>query len=325
MFVAHRNLVLISCFCLALVGVVAALKFQEESTVLQSSADKPVAYQKLYEQNDLKPDQSFFSSSTEKTYSIANPSPSPSLVPVADSVSASAYLVGDVKSGQIYIEKNSSKILPIASMSKLITAIAATDNMSPTTTIQITALNMDVPEDGSHLKEGEKFTLKQALYPMLLDSSNIAAEAIASTTDRPKFLELMKGYAWEIGMSSGAFFEDPTGIAPENAASAQDIFALARYLYKFRPDILALTRVVQSGVSTTTEHGSHKFVNIHPFVGDPEFIGGKTGHTAIAGDTMLTILNVNGNPIAVIILGARSGGRADDTRILLSEIKTVIR
>lgn len=231
-------------------------------------------------------------------------------------VSAKAFLVGDVNTGKIYFERDSKKRMPVASISKLITAVVATDTMFPETVVEITPKEAEVPPDESDIKAGERFTLHELLHPLLLDSSNIAAEAIASSSDRGKFLESMLSYAWEVGMSQ-AYFEDPSGISPYNTASAVDIFALAKYLVKFRPDILTLTATVRSQLATTSDHGSHDFKNIHPFVADLRFVGGKTGRTPEAGETMLTILTINGKPTAFIVMGSSFGSRENDTRILL--------
>jgi D-alanyl-D-alanine endopeptidase (penicillin-binding protein 7) len=162
--------------------------------------------------------------------------------------------------------------------------------------------------------------MHELLFPLLLNSSNVAAEALASTTNRSHFLELMSGYAWEVGMPS-TYFADPSGLDPRNAASARDFFALAQYLYSSRPEILSITRTPYVAVATTTDHGAHEFKSIHPFVTDPRFIGGKTGRTPQAGDTMLTIMNIENKPIAIIVLGSHYDGRAADTRILISRVE----
>mgnify|MGYP001558295580 FL=1 len=235
-------------------------------------------------------------------------------------ITARAYLVGNVETGKIYFERNFAKQLPVASISKLVTAIIATETLASSSIIEITPSETMVPPDGSGIGAGERFTVKELLYPMLLDSSNIAAEAIASSrSNRMKFLELMSSYAWEVGMPQ-AYFADPSGIDPHNQASAKDIFALAQYLYKFRSDILAITRTLSLEVATTSEHGAHNFTNIHPFIDDARFIGGKTGRTKEAGETMLTILRINGQAIAFIIMGSENGAREGDTRILIEEL-----
>ncbi len=235
-------------------------------------------------------------------------------------LTARAYLIGNVATGKILAEKNADKKMPVASMSKLITAIVATDTMASTTVIEITAVEASTSPDASGIGAGEKFVLNEMLYPLLLDSSNIAAEAIASSSDRGKFLELMSGYAWEVGAPQ-ANFADPTGLSPLNMATARGIFAIAEYLYKSRSDILELTRVPESSVATTSDHGSHVFKSTHPFVSDPRFIGGKTGRTPEAGETMLTILKINNEPIAFVVMGSAYGAREGDTRLLISVLE----
>ncbi len=238
---------------------------------------------------------------------------------VVNPITAYAYLVGNVDTGQVYFSSNQSEVLPVASMSKLMTAIVATDEFTPTTTIEITSLNMEVATDTSNLYVGEKFTLKEILQPLLLSSSNIAAEAIASTAiDRAVFMNAMSNTAWEIGMPH-AYFADPSGLDPENHANAKDVFAMAEYLYKYRPDILEITRTIQANLATTTNHGSHIVNSTHPFVTDPRFIGGKTGRTFEAGETMLTILNIDNKPIVFIVLHSKYGYRATDTSQLIKK------
>jgi len=238
-------------------------------------------------------------------------------------ITAQAYLIGNITTGEIYGELNSTRVMPVASVSKLITALVALDEYRPDMKITITPEETNVPPDASQLNAGETLTMKELLYPLLLNSSNVAAEAIASSTDRSRFLELMSSYAWEIGMPS-SFFADPSGLDPRNHASAKDIFALAQYLTKFRPDIAAITKISQISVATTTDHGSHVFTSIHPFVNDPNFLGGKTGRTTIAGETMLTMINIKGQAIAIVILGSNIGAREKDTRLLISKVSDLI-
>ncbi len=344
-----RRMLLVIMACVAFVGIVAGLRMQrlaeqsandQGSARVESSASPAVP---------SKIEPSFFgapsgvSTSSKSTRPTGSLAPSVPIVAIpADTVSAEAYMVGDVATGKIYLKKNPSVILPAASMSKLITAIAATDSFAPTTTIEITPAEASVAPDGSALMAGERFTASELLYPMLLDSSNIAAEALASSTDRVPFLQLMSSYAWEVGMS-GSFFADPSGLSEYDQGSAQGFFMLAQYLYRSRPDILAITKIVSISVATTTgyvplatttgfvpstamdapvSHGAHVFASIHPFVTDSRFLGGKTGHTNAALDTMLTILNIKGHPIAFIVL--RSQNRLLDTDLLIGKVEDAL-
>lgn len=244
--------------------------------------------------------------------------------PPADTITARAYIVGDVQTGKVYIERDSAAVLPVASMSKLVTAFVATNTLEPDATVTITAADAAAPPDKSGIGKGETYTMRELLNPLLISSSNVAAEALAASIDRQKFLELMSSYAWEIGMGS-TYFADPSGVSPHNEASARDLFALARYLYSSRPDILALTRTLPDPIASTTEHAAHELPPTHPFIGEPGFLGGKTGRTPEAGDTMMTILSIKGHPIAIVVLGSAYEGRADDTRILAERTGRMLR
>ena len=308
-------------FAVGVVAVVHIINTQTADGVIKNfSKDTPVSTEASSNGKVMQIDGSFVSPDGQQPLdknesSIQAPAPRPA-------ITATSYLVGNIDTGEIYISKNPDTVSPVASMSKLMTAIVATDSMSPTTTIEITPEETDVPPDGSNLYAGEKFELKDLLYPMLLDSSNVAAEAIASSTNRLAFLAQMSGSAWEVNMPN-AYFADPTGLSPHNEASANGIFSLAKYLYDYRPDILAITRIPHMEVATTTDHGSHSFDSIHPFVTDPRFIGGKTGRTPEAGETMLTIMNINDQPIAIVIMHASYGERAADTGYLIKKYESM--
>lgn len=242
-------------------------------------------------------------------------------IPVQQSpISAKAYLVGNVENGEVYLLRNRSMVLPVASMSKLITAVESIDQFSITGTTTTASSTLIFP-DSIQYSEGEIFTIEEALYPLLVSSSNVMAEALATTSSRSHFMDLMSSYAWEIGMPA-TYFADPSGISPQNMSSANDFFALAKYLYKLRPDILAITRTPKYTLATTTEHGYHEIVSTHPFVNEPNFIGGKTGRTPQAKDTMLTILNIDDQPIAFIVLGSLD--RKKDTLYLIRETKKLL-
>lgn len=293
--------------CAVILAAAAAIRAAREPVTSVPRASVTEGGDRLAAAVHAATDQAFFSA------------PAAAISPGVGQITADAYVVGDVVTGRIFTEKNASTVLPVASMSKLITAITATDTMSPTTTVEITPQEASVYPDGSHIGAGERFTVHELLFPLLLDSSNIAAEALASSSDRVKFLELMNGYAWEIGMPH-AFFADPSGLSPHNEGAASDFFNLARYLYLHRPDILAVTRVKATSVASTSGHRAHEFASIHPFVDDPRFLGGKTGHTNRALDTMITIMELYGRPVAIVVL--HSMDRTKDTQLLIDGLSS---
>lgn len=305
----HRPIIVVALLAVTIIGMGSGAKLAqlEES---QRTAKMPRGDIDLTV--PLKAAQEFFSGNQAKTE--MPPKKPPVAAAPSNGISAEAYIVGELETGKIILEKNPDKILPFASMSKLITAMAATNLYDSNTRIAITPENTNVPADGSRLKAGETFTVKELLQPLLMNSSNVAGEALASATNKESFLKLMSDYSWEVGMPQ-SHLADPTGLSATNSGTAGGFFGLARYLYRVRPDILAVTRIASSSVATTTSHGSHIFSNIHPFVNDPRFLGGKTGHTSEALDTMLTILDIGGKPTAFIVL--RSENRARDTGLLI--------
>ena len=317
---SRRELIVIDLIAIGMIIIAIAIKVSREFP-LSLGVPIPSEVQKT-----LGISQNFFdnSASSPNSNSSANSGPSANAnqskpqTPVYQSpVSAVAYLVGNVKTGKIYSEQNPNSVLPVASMSKLITAFAATDSYKADTLITITDAETNVASDTSRLTAGEKFMLQELLYPMLLNSSNVAAEAIASSSNRNEFLINMAGYATEVGMPH-THFADPSGISPQNRSTAADFFELAKYLYSSRPDILAITKTWRVETATTSLHNAHKFESIHPFVNDPNFLGGKTGHTPEAKDTMLTIMNIGGEPVAIIVLA--SNNRQKDTAYLIGEV-----
>ncbi len=315
MFFSDRSLTIISIACIMVIGLAIAVRVGQVS---DPSRAVTKAKNIIQETRKLATEASFFNKPELET----SPAPLPS-TNASQFITASAYLVGNVKTGEIYFERNGSTARPIASMSKLMTAIVALETMDEDDKITITEQMTQVFPDASRLQAGEKFTVEQLLYPLLLNSSNVAAEALASSTDRMEFLSAMNSYAWEIGLPQ-SFFADPSGLSPYNAASPQGFFALAQFLFKSRQDILALTRIKKTSVATTSAHMAHDFTNIHPFVNDSRFIGGKTGRTQEAGETMLTILKINNQPIAIIVLGSAMGKRGEDTQILVEKVEKVI-
>lgn len=310
----NKNLILLWILCS--VFIVIAISYRLE--ILGNTNNKPNTIsvgqnttEETEEMNSL-----FYETSNENATSTDNVSKTE-----ISPISAKSYLVGNVSTGEVYISKNSKKVLPVASMSKLITAIESIDlfSMSGTTTVIRSELT---PPDLLTFETGETFSVEEALYPLLVNSSNVIAETLASTTDRIQFMNLMSSYAWEIGMPS-TYFADPSGISPMNISTADDFFALAKYLYHLRPEILTITKTSKYILATTTEHEYHEINSTHPFVNDKNFLGGKTGRTPQAGDTMLTILKIKDKPIAFIVLG--STNRKTDTQYLIGEINKILK
>ncbi len=218
-------------------------------------------------------------------------------------VEAGSYMVSDLNSSFIFAERNSTSVVPIASITKLVTALVAVEYVSMEKEITVTE-KMIVPTSRSRLKVGERISLYNLLPPLLMESSNEAAEAIAGFLGRERFVALMNQKARAIGMNT-AYFVDPSGKGAGNIASAEDLFAMAKYLYHNRRFILdSTTGKVGHGAYGAVLYGDLK--NFNAFEEDARFVGGKVGQTEEAGKTMLAILNLSfggeERPVVVILL-----------------------
>jgi D-alanyl-D-alanine carboxypeptidase len=234
------------------------------------------------------------------------------------SVDAAGYLVADLQTGEILAGKKAQTARPIASLTKLMTAVVARETVGDNTTIDITPSAAATYGSAGGLSAGESYTLSTLYYPLLLSSSNDAAAAIAEHTNRQRFLSLMNRKALAIGMRR-AHFVDPSGLSAGNVASPQGVLALSQYIYKQHPFIFSITESAQRTAPNRLEADSAVFVNNHPLHSLPEFAGGKNGYTDEAQHTLLSVFRItkqqDERPVTIIVLG--SDEQVTDTRKLL--------
>ncbi len=252
------------------------------------------------------------------------------IVPPRDpnAISAESYVVGNLESGEMYLDFNSNKVFPIASLSKLFTASISDKNIDPLKVITITQEALDTYGDAGHLVKDEKFTAHELLYPLLLESSNDAAEVLAQSFGYKEFITSMNSLAVTIGMVSTSF-KDASGLSPSNISNTKDLFLLAQYLYKNEKPLLEITKQKEVILATTTDHGYHDFISINPFAFYEPFIGGKTGRTDEAKESMITLLNykiaTTTYPIAIVVLRSQYGEREPDTEKILDKFSKKIQ
>ncbi|HRZ30140.1 MAG TPA: serine hydrolase [Candidatus Paceibacterota bacterium] len=200
-------------------------------------------------------------------------------------LSAGAYLVTDLSSKEVVVRKNENRVLPIASVTKLVTAIVAQEFLDPDQEIVVTEEAWSTYGNTGQLKVGEKIPLKIALYPLLLTSSNDMAEAIALTVGRGKFLARMNEFAKGIGMTN-THFADPSGLSPDNLSTPADLSKLASHLYNNKPDILTITREESYRYRGRT-WSNYNNVSLMKY-----YLGGKNGYTDEANRTLVSLFEV---------------------------------
>jgi hypothetical protein len=250
--------------------------------------------------------------STAKALSLKN-------VP-APEVSAKAYIVADVNTGEVFLEKNKTDIYPIASLTKLMTAIVANEAIMFDRKITITDEALESYGDSGNLRKDEVITAHDLLYPLLMESSNDAAKALALYYGENGFVSLMNKKAEAIGMKN-THFSDSSGIDDNNTSNVHDLYLLAQYVKNKKSFILNITKLEEKNLTSSLY--PHTFRNFNIFSKEKEFLGGKTGHTKAAEDTMITLFEipVDGEKRNVAFIVLQSLNRERDIRALLDWFK----
>ena len=235
-------------------------------------------------------------------------------------ITAGAYLIGDLDTGEIILGKDINTRYPIASVSKLVTALVTVEMIQNKKVID-DALAKTQKIYGTIPIKKKTITLQESakdfLYPLLLRSSNQVAEILANEVGWPNFIRQMNEKASLIGMDN-TLFEDPSGLTPHNISTTHDLFQLAQYLYKKRPEILEITKTERQATLGTVWSNNSKFL------GNKGYLGGKTGFTNAAKQTLVSMFSIplsnkERRNIAIIML--QSPDRFNDVQKILTYMK----
>lgn len=260
----------------------------------------------------------------DKTRSVSQDVARPQLMQADVSVDAKSYLVADLQTGKMLAGKRIDSQLPIASITKLMTAVVAREMYGDQTRIDITESAAATYGNSGNLSAGDSLPLSTLYYPLLLSSSNDAATALAEHSGGKQFISQMNRKALAIGMQK-ARFADASGLSANNVASAKDLLALAEYIYNQHSFIFSITTQAQKTVPEAPRDESAIYVNNHPLHSQPGFIGGKNGYTDKAQHTLMSVFQVSKNnqsrPVAVIVLG--SDKHVEDSQNLLDWVKQI--
>ncbi len=244
------------------------------------------------------------------------------------SVNARAALVMDAQTGEVLYSKNSNMSVPIASITKLMTAVVTADarlNMSEEITLQsIDFAGAGGKNSSSTLRVGDTMNRAEALLFALMKSENPAAAALARTYPggRPAFIAAMNAKAKQLGMSSTRYAES-TGLDPHNISSARDlgilVSAASQYglirQFSTTPayDFNLGYRVLKSNNTNALVRNGGWNINLS-----------KTGYINEAGRCVVMHTTVNSRPAVVVLLGASSSqARTNDATNLLNWVATL--
>ena len=243
---------------------------------------------------------------------------------VIPDVRAAAAIIFNPVTGQVLYEENSQDKRSIASITKVMTALVFLED-NPDLNQEIAIERSDVyAASTTYVKAGERVTVADLLHLLLIPSDNGAARALARSSHggTAKFIERMNEKAIELGLQNTTF-ADPSGLNANNVSSAFDLSHLITFAASDER-IASIMRTPTYTVSTNRRQIPIHSTNQLVMKGDVEVMGGKTGFISKSGYCLATLLRLpQGNPIAVVVLGARSNnGRFWETRHLFSWLNT---
>ncbi len=263
--------------------------------------------------------------------------------PVSPTVSAQSAVLWECSRGEVVYGKNSTTRLPMASTTKIMTALVAIEQGDPAQLYAIPAEACGVEGSSVYLRAGELLTLEELLYAVLLQSANDAAAAVAYIVggDIPSFADLMNEKAAELGLAD-THFTNPHGLDhEEHYTTALDLAKLASYALEnptFAKIVSTHKTTIPLGcfpvteekidpvenyplsdpeIPTTTE-GTRVLVNHNRLLRQyPDIIGVKTGFTKRSGRCLVSAAEQNGVRLVAVTLNAPDDWR--DHRTLLDE------
>jgi D-alanyl-D-alanine endopeptidase (penicillin-binding protein 7) len=229
---------------------------------------------------------------------------------------SSVALVVDQNTGDPLFQKNPNAVLPIASITKLMTAMVVLDAQLPL------AEMLDISDDEVDLEKGTRSRLVvgtrlsrgELLNLALMSSENRAAHALGRHFPGgvAAFVRAMNAKAQAIGMASSRF-NDPTGLSSRNVSTAHDLSLMVRAAYDYpliREFSTATELIVDTGRRLQTYHSTNRLVD------NPQWQIGlqKTGYISEAGSCLVMQATIEARPVVICCSTRRGGSRGSPTR-----------
>lgn len=230
-------------------------------------------------------------------------------------LSATAAIVQDMGTGTVLFAKFPDKQVPIASTTKIMTALVGAEYFSTDSVLTVDA-NSLVSGSTMGLQAGEKITFRNALYGLMLNSGNDAAYTIAHNYPGgfKAFVAAMNLKATQLGMENTRF-DNPAGFdSPGHYSSAADVAKMA-IVAQGNPYIARVVATKDAQVTSIDKTAIHNLRNLNQLLGLPGVLGMKTGTTPAAKENLVTVVERDDHKIMMVVLG--SNDRFGETRALI--------
>ena len=259
-------------------------------------------------------------------------------------ITGESAIVVDLISGEVLFERNADTIRPLASVTKLMTALVASERLPKEAHVAITQADL-LPDGESMLVPGDRWSLMELLSFTLITSSNDGARVLANaagavintehatstdTENVESFVEAMNDKARLLNLANSTFRNDSgLDISPSISGAdgtARDVAMLLGHIVSMNPSILEATSkptdtfASDSGRAYAADNTNTEIAHI------PGLFASKTGYTDLAGGNLAVVVNMDVNrPVAIVVLGSTPTARFADTEALSEASRAYFR
>lgn len=230
---------------------------------------------------------------------------------------AKAVLLYDVQADRILFERSKNQKLPIASLTKVLTAVVVRERLVLDDVVTVPASAVRVDGIRQDLSEGEKIKVRDLLTLLLVSSSNDAGAALAENarTRGLDLVALMNEKAVSLGMTDSHFL-DPQGLNDGAYSTAEDLVKIVVYATRY-PELWDLMSKKEATV-TSVDGKIHAVHNTDELLGVlPNLVGGKTGYTDGALGCLMLVVDIPDKHDTIISIVLGSPDRFDDSKRLV--------
>lgn len=247
--------------------------------------------------------------------------------PVGPEIMAESAIVIEAETGTVLYEKNSHEQMYPASITKILTALLAIENSSFDEEVTFSYDSVFKTEgSGIGRDKDEVMTMEQCLYALMLNSANECAYAIAEHTGvtYENFVQMMNDRAKKLGCKN-THFNNPHGLTDEqHYTSSYDMALIGREAIR-NDTFRKITSTTKYTIPPTNKHpNENTYLNNHHKMLLPESdyyyeycIGGKTGYTEAAGNTLITFAERDGMTLICVVMKEKKPDHYIDTKELL--------
>lgn len=312
-------------FIILLLGLVVFISFRNTQTFTLNNSNKteyPAETSLAMDSNSASLENKVYPIITYLDFynSGAKPSslPTPTPSPLEPNLKAQAAVLVDLSTNKFIYEKNINDKMLIASLTKLMTALVAYENVENLNqTFVIQQEDLDIESHHPNLAVGDRFNFQEMLYMVLITSDNSVTHALARSLEVNQimnFTDLMNQRAQQLGMTN-TYFEDETGLNG-NYSTISDLIILTKEILNKYPQIFSYS-VYPSLTIKNIDGKVFNLTNTNSIIKNiPSIIGSKTGYTEESLGNLLVVFEDKDKPILAIVL--KSPDRTSDMLNLVS-------